>query len=770
MTVRHIVITLFVFFCLVAAVPTCAESDAVQKETARGEELFRMGDFEQAALLWEQTLSRMNAEKEPGVYSDITLRLAGAYQALGYHRKALSLLRSVSSFVEKSDEQYRKALFHSALGDLYSAFGNLGKASENLAKGVKHARASGDKRVLANVLNNAGNVFAATQGYGEAEAVYTKCLELLNELKDHPEPADLILKANALLNIARISFLNGRNEETELALQQALSQTDELPVTHEKAVCLISMGLLMREIQDKTERSEDKTLTIHRLFSSAAEIASELKNLPVMSHAYGYLGQLYESEKQYSDAMRLTRTAIFHAQNANLPQILYRWQWQMGRLFSAEGNIGEAVKAYQQSVSVLNPIRQELFRGHRSMEGIFDKDVKPVYLELAELLLRQAETVTDDNARESGLRQARDVMELLKTAELQNFFEDECVTATQKKVTRLDRATARTAIIYPIIFKDKVVVLLTLPDGMRQIGIPVNGDLLNKTVRQFRRHLQTRPNNRFMKDSKQLYDWLVRPLEKEFADRDIDTMIVAPDGVLRLVPFSALSDGKHFLVEKYAVGTIPAITLTASGATGDKKTEILIAGLSQSVQGASPLPNVPEELEDIKTIMEGRVVLQDENYTVENLTSEFKKEAYSIVHLATHGVFGGTPEDTFLLTYDGRLNIGQLEDLIGLGRFREQPVDLLTLSACQTALGDERAALGLAGVAIKAGVSSAIATLWFVDDEATSLTVREFYRQLKTPGISKAKALQNAQKKLISQQRYWHPAYWSPFLLIGNWL
>ena len=113
----------------------------------------------------------------------------------------------------------------------------------------------------------------------------------------------------------------------------------------------------------------------------------------------------------------------------------------------------------------------------------------------------------------------------------------------------------------------------------------------------------------------------------------------------------------------------------------------------------------------------------------------------------------------------------KLQNIIGLGRFRDKPLELLTLSACKTAVGDDKAALGLAGIAVKAGARSAIATLWFVDDEATSIAVADFYRQLlQKPGLSKAKALQIVQKKLIAQDRYWHPSYWGPFLLIGNWL
>jgi CHAT domain-containing protein len=125
---------------------------------------------------------------------------------------------------------------------------------------------------------------------------------------------------------------------------------------------------------------------------------------------------------------------------------------------------------------------------------------------------------------------------------------------------------------------------------------------------------------------------------------------------------------------------------------------------------------------------------------------------------------------TFLLAYDGKLTMDGLEKLISPSRYRDQPISLLTLSACQTAAGDDRAALGLAGVAVKAGASSALASLWFINDQSASMLVAEFYTQLRQPGMSKADALRNAQLRMLADKRFSHPSYWSPFLLIGNWL
>jgi len=152
-----------------------------------------------------------------------------------------------------------------------------------------------------------------------------------------------------------------------------------------------------------------------------------------------------------------------------------------------------------------------------------------------------------------------------------------------------------------------------------------------------------------------------------------------------------------------------------------------------------------------------------------NVDKEFASDSYSIVHIASHGHFDSDARKSFVLTYDGKLNLDEIERMIRPSQMRDQPVELLTLSACQTAAGDDRAALGLAGIAVKAGARSAFATLWFVNDQASSMIVGDFYVNLHS-GLSKAKALQKAQIKLLNDPRYGHPCYWAPYLIIGNWL
>ncbi|MDM8516020.1 CHAT domain-containing protein [Desulfobacterales bacterium HSG16] len=263
----------------------------------------------------------------------------------------------------------------------------------------------------------------------------------------------------------------------------------------------------------------------------------------------------------------------------------------------------------------------------------------------------------------------------------------------------------------------------------------------------------------YLNDARKLYNWLIRPVQSALASRQAKTLVIIPDGALSLIPFSALHSGKRFLVEEYALGTVPSLSLTDTRQTGQGDSKILLNGLSEARQGFMPLKNVRNELQDIEGMTDSKILL-NQNFTVENLDAEMQNQDYDIVHLATHAVFGDKPEDTFLLTYDDRL--------MGLKKYQEKQLDLLTLSACETAVGDERVAFGLAGVAIRAGAKSA---LWKVDDDnATSLIIEEFYQQYMTTNISKAKALQNAQIKLIDDKKFEHPIYWASFLLIGNWM
>jgi CHAT domain-containing protein len=191
------------------------------------------------------------------------------------------------------------------------------------------------------------------------------------------------------------------------------------------------------------------------------------------------------------------------------------------------------------------------------------------------------------------------------------------------------------------------------------------------------------------------------------------------------------------------------------------------------------LANVTDEVERVIKLFPGSKKLLNEQFTRQSLEQELKQAVYPIIHIATHGQFGTIPEDSFLVTGNNeKITITELESDIRRFSGGSEPVELLALTACQTGIGDDRATLGMAGITVQAGVRSALASLWYVDDAFTQELVTKFYDNLRLPfegsasrsQMSKAEALQEAQKALINQNKNIHPAQWAPFILIGNWL
>ncbi|MEZ4528909.1 MAG: CHAT domain-containing protein, partial [Desulfobacterales bacterium] len=406
-----------------------------------------------------------------------------------------------------------------------------------------------------NALLNTGNVAADGDGEGAA-AAFGECLALMDQdtaenKSGSDDPRMQEIKAKVLINAAHVTLLSEEFEDSASALEYAVLHMNDLPDSREKAKDLISLGLLIRDVQAQLEETDQELNTIaHRVFTQAAELAEKYKDSRSLSCAYGYMGELYEHQQKYEDALKLTRKAVFFARQGAFADILYLWQWQTGRIFESAGNRESAVTAYMDAVSTLTPIRSMLFSGYRSGRDTFSEKIKPVYLGLTDLLLKQAENIADAQARQEKLKQARDAVETLKSAELEDFFADECVTALKSKIRTLDRSPANTAVLCPIVLPDRLVILLTLPDGMDQISVETTAESLAEKALLFRIRLQTRPNNRFLHESRALYDWLVRPLAQKLKEHKIDTLVIAPDGVLRQIPFATLHDGEQFLVEK----------------------------------------------------------------------------------------------------------------------------------------------------------------------------------------------------------------------------
>jgi CHAT domain-containing protein len=290
--------------------------------------------------------------------------------------------------------------------------------------------------------------------------------------------------------------------------------------------------------------------------------------------------------------------------------------------------------------------------------------------------------------------------------------------------------------------------------------------------------------------AQQLYQWIVAPLEADLQAQGIQNLSFISDMGLRSVPMAALHDGKGFLIERYSVGAMPSLSLTDTDPANFKNTQVLAMGASQFAN-MSPLPAVETEVATITPQQWPGKSFLNEAFTLANLKSQPQQQPFGMIHLATHAQFRpGEPRESFIQLWDTKLRLDQLRQM----GWQNPQIEMLVLSACRTAVGDRDAELGFGGLAVQAGVKSALATLWYVSDEGSLALMAEFYAQLKTAPI-KTEALRQAQLAMLRRevrveggmlrtsfgnlplppelanqgsQNFSHPYYWSAFRMIGN--
>jgi len=701
------------------------------------------------ALLLFTVAAEQAGGETPEAQLRALVREAQSDMAAGRNADALARLQQAPTLVPGIRDESLLAALDNALGNAFLAAGRHAEAEQALRSSIERARKSNAAGAGAAPRNDLGNLLAAQGRFGDAAGAYREALDIARQAQDKA------MAVRAAANLARALSDDARPTEAAAMLAELAQEARALEASRDKAYALLALGRLYARL---------RASGAHDALREALAVADAIDDARARSYALGYLGELYEQAARHEEAQRLTQHAIAAAQRSDAAEILYRWQWQGARLLKAQGHADRAISAYRNAVHTLSAVRQDL-----GARGSFRQSIGPVYSELADLLLRRSAIVADEKRVTQYLVEARSTMEQLKGAELQDYFQDDCVAALRARTKGIDRLEPHTAALYPIILPDRLELLLTLPDGMKRFTTPVDAQALIAEIRAFRLLLEKKITHQYYPHARKLYDWLIGPIAAELEKQKIATLVIVPDGALRTIPLAALHDGKEFLVARYALATTPGLTLTDPRPLARKDIQLQLNGLTEAVQGFPPLPHVADELKTVHGLYGGRL-LRDKEFTVPNMEKALEAVPYSIVHIASHGQFDSDAEKTFLLTYEGKLSMSKLEQFLGLSKFRTEPVELLTLSACETAAGDDRAALGLAGVAVKAGARSALATLWKVNDPASAMMVADFYRQLRDPAVSKARALQQAQLAVLRDPRYRHPNYWSAFLLIGNWL
>ena len=553
------------------------------------------------------------------------------------------------------------------------------------------------------------------------------------------------------------------------------------------------------------------------LLNNSILTSKKLQDNRLISYSNGALGHFWECRADNEKALKYTQTAILAADNKlSAKDSLYLWQWQAGRILDKQNRKEEAIASYQRAFDTLEDIRSDILTAERNVQFDLRDVVRPLYRTFAQSRLDLLEVgamsamgyVYTDKRRAKELSKVVNTIDALKLAELQNYFGNDCILSAlnPKQVEELlqDNSVAfqNTGFLSSIILDGKTGILLQLPnqatkfkwiedpnqEGTKKI---VSSDTLQEKITEFRTGL-VKGKEEFKYNTTtaaQLYDWIIRPFAQDLKPEKIKTLVFIQDGFLRSVPMAALYDSQQqkYLVETYAIATTPSLRLSTPKASDRRTQKALILGLTEkaTIDGKTfdALFAVSDEVNAIKSIFPNHTELIDENFFPESFQKTLDKSRYPIVHIASHAQFGIIPEDTFIVTgKNQKLTISQLENSLRNLSSKSDSVELLTLTACETAVGDDRATLGLAGVALQVGVKSAIASLWNITDESTSELIKAFYTNYRNSGMGIAEALQKAQIKMIHAQKsspsedidiqtnYDNPAYWAPMIAIGNWL
>ncbi|MGD1949232.1 MAG: CHAT domain-containing protein [Leptolyngbyaceae cyanobacterium] len=740
------------------------------------------GELATAAVVWgDAAADYQRAENQRGVLKSL-LNQTKALQAQGLYLQAESILKE-NIYQILQNEQLEPELRATGwwhLGNAQRQFGALNKSETSLQTSLDIIiNAAKLETLQGSVLLDIGNTQLAL-------AERATAIGKSREAKDYKDAAlthyqtvaamsSSMTQLQAKLNQLSVLITSKRWAEAETLWPTLTPQINQLSPSRTAVYTQLNFAkslthILKADIEQKSIGNDETVATavqtIDDILVRATSQAHELADPIAESYSVGQRGELYEIIGQVSKAQQLTQTALQLTDINQYPDGRYQWEWQLGRLLKQQGKPEEAIQTYKIAVNTLESVRDNLLFTNTDVQFSFRDNVEPVYRELVELLLGQHQL--DDQALDLAIKQ----IDNLQLSELENFLR--CDLATTTAISQFE-ANNDTAIVYPIILKERLAVILQLQDQKIVTSFPIDKTTAEATLEQLRQDLsKSRSRTPEVRETaKEVYKWLIRDIEPQLQQYQIKTLVFVLDGVLRNIPMGVLYDGEHYLLEKYAIAIAPELELFTPRPL-PKDLAVFTGGVGTAQQiGDRTFPvieKLADELDKISELYGPAPPLTNESFQKETLQEQLSTGQFSGIHIKTHGVFSSDPEETFIVAHEKLIRGQELGELIQVAsREGATPIELLVLSSCSTATGDNRAILGLAGIAVRAGARSTVSTLWEAQDTHNTELMIRINNELKKPGTTRAQALRNAQLALINESGYKAPHTWATYVLVGNW-
>ncbi|WP_258040708.1 CHAT domain-containing protein [Pseudanabaena sp. BC1403] len=674
---------------------------------------------------------------------------AQALQSLGFYRRSRQTLDDINQKLEKSDDSLLKVSGLRSVGNALRVLGDNEASHKALTWGLAIAKNLNATNELSPILIGLGNNAADTRNFDEALQYFIEAEKVATNSS---------VSIEAKLNQLQIYVNTGQTQAIATLAPQIQQELSEIPASRASLYAIVNLVSNLSKLPPQSQPIPATPLI--QLLDKSLQSARKLNDPQAEAYILSQWGQIVANNGQSTEGIRLLQQSMQLSQSIQAKNILSQSAWKLGRLLHQQGQRQAAIAAYGEAVDALQNLRSDLVGINQEVQFSFRESIEPVYREFVSLLL-------DENPDQPSLVKAREMIEALQLAELDNFFRESCLNSQPLQIDQID---TKAAVVYAIMLPDRIAVILsTAGQPLTYYSSAVPKAEAEQTIRSYLGSIHPASDNAGQKLlSQKIYNWLIRPAIASQALKDKQTLVFVLDGILRKIPMAALYDGKQYLIENYAVALSPGLKLLSTQSLEQKQIRSVVAGISASRNGFQSLPAVETEVLEISKSTSGSKLLNQE-FTPTTLSKSIESKSANVVHLATHGQFSSKQENTFLLTWDGRLNIRELSEMLQSRETGDSgSIDLLVLSACDTAAGDDRAVLGLAGLAVKSGARSTIATLWPVKDKVASRLMVKLYQGLGK--ISKAEALRQAQIYILSDKNFSDPFFWSSFVLVGNWL
>jgi CHAT domain-containing protein len=810
-----------------------ARHNQAQVLTERGHELLNQGHASEAVEIWEQALKiYQQLRYEEGITGSLinkslALQYLGLYpracntllQALKLDREASLCATSLEQSTDPKsairlltktiDKQKRIQVYLIGLRNLGNVLRLIGKPDTSYAVLEKASEIANKFSLKSENLNNelllslanteqslyyqAKSKYQLTDDFQSKQIALKKAqlklksaLEIYQHLTNIKEENSIVIQAELnqlklLLEPEKWLVLKTTSNQVFITKQSFQKLIENLikERRYQNLPSIESVYAQLNFVESLIQINQDKNLnqllfpnenSLFIALSTATKallLAQTLDNKRAESCALGTIGNIYNYLGQAAKSKQYLEKAMGLAQSVQAWDIAYQWQWQLGRLYQQTGNTDKALELYAVAINSLSQVRGNILAVNPEFQLEFKEKVEPVYQEYMELLLSQTRP---------DLKQVVAIQEKLKIAELETFLQ--CSKLPTISLINSQKATELPPTIYLIKLKDRVEVIVRTPQEKfyrHTLELTAVSDNINSLITgaQNQDFAGIRESNLII-HAQAIYKLLFIPIKKYLPDSG--TLVFVVDTYFQNLPLAMLNDGKNFLISHYSISTASSSEFWESQSKSLQPMNALIAGLyevSPSLKNSvvpknfNVLSEVKTEIASIKinTTPSSKLLLNSK-FTSDNFQKQMEENTFKIVHISTHAQFSSDSEKTFILAWDVPIAVKQLKFLLKAER---SGIDLLVLSACQTAKGDRRSTLGIAGIASQAGAKSTVASLWLVEADSTAQLMSEFYKGLEN-GMTKAEALRQAQLKLSSNPKYSHPYFWAGFILVGNWL